>query len=215
YTQMGVYWDAPASASPRVLVEIDVSFVTLWRRAGFVRGWRRLPALVRAGLALDAELFLARRVARVFAMSREDARLLRRFLPRLPVSVVPNGVDTEAHPYRAQHPEAPVLLFVGYSRHPPNVEAVLDFAARTFPRIRAALPRTRWLIAGAAPPPAVQALAVPGSGITVLGYVEDLEACYASSTVFVAPVTRGSGTRLKILEAMARGVPVVTTSVGA
>lgn len=214
YTQMAVYEAVPRGRAARVLVEIDVSFVTLWRRVFAVRGWRRVVAGLRAAVTLDAELDLARRMARVVAMSEHDARVLRRFVPGLPVSVVPNGVDTGSQAYLAAWVPRARLLFVGYFLHPPNVEAVLRFARDVYPRIRAAVPDVTWLIAGAEPPPAIRALATPGSGIAVLGYVADLEAGYAASAVFVVPVSRGSGTRVKILEAMARGVPVVTTTRG-
>jgi len=148
-------------------------------------------------------------------MSDADARLLRRVLPRLPTSVVPNAVDTVSERYVEPWTPTSTLLFVGYFRHLPNAEAVLTFAAETYPRVRAAVPAVEWLVAGAEPPPAIRALAAPGSGITVAGYVEDLAPCFARSAVFVCPVHRRSGTRVKILQAMARGVPVVTTTLGA
>ena len=215
YTQMGLYYDIPRGPSARILVEIDVSFMTLWRRALQIRGWPRVRALIRAGLAFYGELFLVRQVDRVFTMSDADARLLRRFIPRLPTSIVPNGVDTAAHAFMERWAPRRALLFVGYFLHPPNVEAALEFAALIYPRIRAAVPDVEWLIAGAYPPPVVQALASDGSSVSVLGYVQDLTPYYQQSSVFVVPITRGSGTRLKILEAMACGIPVVTTTVGA
>jgi len=215
YTQMGAYYDVPRGPAARVLAEIDVSFVTLWRRALQTRGWRRLPALIRAGLTLDAELFLVRQMDRVFTMSEADATLLHGFSPRLPISVVPNGVDTVAHPFLPRRAPGPTLLFVGYFLHPPNVEAVLKFAEEIYPRVRAMIPEVEWVIAGAYPPAAVQALASEAARISVRGYVDDLSPLYERSAVFVVPITRGSGTRLKALEAMARGVPVITTTVGA
>jgi len=215
YTQMGVYHDALPRGIPRVLVEVDVSFMTVGRRARGTRGWRRVPALARTAATWWAELFLARRVDRVFTMSEVDARLLRRFLPRLATTVVPNGVDVRAEPYVEGRAPGATLLFVGYFRHLPNVDAALAFAAATYPRIRAAAPDAEWLVVGAHPPDSIRALATPGSGITVAGYVEELGPCFERSAVFVCPVTRGSGTRVKVLQAMARGLPVVTTTLGA
>ncbi|MBI3091806.1 MAG: glycosyltransferase [Candidatus Tectomicrobia bacterium] len=214
YTCMGIYAPYISPPARTLLVEIDISFVTLWRR--FLTSWRTCRApkhLLDAAATFRAELEICRRFDHLVTMSAEDAALLRRYEARLPpVSVVPNGVSLADQPMRRSPAPPPRLLFVGYFPHPPNVEGILHFARRVWPLLRGRDSQVRLEVVGAAPPPAVQRLGQL-DGITVHGYVEDLAPFYEGCAVFVAPLRRGSGTRLKILEAMARGIPVVATSV--
>src|SRR6185369_17848392 len=110
--------------------------------------------------------------------------------------------------------ERDVVLFVGFFRHEPNVEAVRYFCSDVLPRIRAVRPDVRFRIVGAYPPEVVRRLG-EREGVEVTGGVEDIAPYYRRAAVFVAPVLQGSGTRLKILEAMASGCPVVSTTIGA
>lgn len=214
YTCMGIYAPYISPPARTLLVEIDVSFVTLWRRfLATWRTWRAPKHLLDAAATFRAELEICRRFDHLVTMSEEDAALLRRYEGRLPpVSVVPNGVSLADHPMRRAAAPQPSLLFVGYFLHPPNVEGILHFARRVWPLVRSRHSEVRLEVVGAAPPPAVERLGRL-DGITVHGYVEDLAPFYEGCAVFVAPLRRGSGTRLKILEAMARGIPVVATSV--
>ena len=127
--------------------------------------------------------------------------------------VIPIAVDThELHliPRR----EARHVLSVATMFYPPNVEAAHWFASQSYPLVRAAVPDTQFFIVGSRPPARITCLAKPGSGIVVTGYVADLDPILRQSAVLVVPVHSGSGMRVKILEAFARGVPVVTTKVG-
>jgi glycosyltransferase involved in cell wall biosynthesis len=107
------------------------------------------------------------------------------------------------------------VLFVGFFRHEPNVEAVLFFAREVLPLLRTSGRDVRFRVVGAYPPGSLLELAAADPSIEVTGMVEDIAAHYRRATVFVAPILRGSGTRLKILEAMASGCPVVSTRIGA
>jgi glycosyltransferase involved in cell wall biosynthesis len=151
----------------------------------------------------------------VIAMSEVDRDVLARFVDPAPIAVVPNGVSCREFPYRPEDAEPATILFVGFFRHGPNVEAVLWFADEILPRIRAALPSAIFRIVGAYPPDALVELAARQDGIELAGQVPETASHYRRATVFVAPIRRGSGTRLKILEAMASGCAVVSTSIGA
>ena len=83
------------------------------------------------------------------------------------------------------------------------------------PRIRAQLPEAEVHAIGPDPPPALRALERPGSGIRITGRVPDIPVALSSASVVVVPLRLGGGTRLKILEALALGLPVVSTSIGA
>ncbi|RMH37809.1 MAG: TIGR03087 family PEP-CTERM/XrtA system glycosyltransferase [Nitrospirae bacterium] len=129
-------------------------------------------------------------------------------------SVIPNGVDFEYfRDVEAQGLERPgsKIVFLGKMDYFPNIDGVLFFANEVFPRIRTMVPDAEFLIVGADPVPAVREL---GSrpGITVTGFVPDVRPYLREATLSVAPLRIARGTQNKILEAMAMGVPVVTTS---
>ncbi|HLB12776.1 MAG TPA: glycosyltransferase [Dehalococcoidia bacterium] len=154
----------------------------------------------------------------VLAVSQADAAALRLLEPTVRPKVIPNGVDTSFYGYRslAGHRESsgdgPALVFTGTLDYRPNVDAAVWFCRHALPQIRRRHPAVRVLLVGRDPAPAVRSLA--GRGVTVTGPVEDVRPYLYQSDVFVAPLRMGSGTRFKILEAMACGLPVVSTSLG-
>ena len=105
------------------------------------------------------------------------------------------------------------LLFVGNFRHPPNADAVDWLCNEMLPLVRRELPGVKLTIVGDAPPPAVQALA--GDGVEVTGWVPETEPYLASHRISVAPLRFGAGMKGKVGEALAAGLPVVTTTIGA
>jgi glycosyltransferase involved in cell wall biosynthesis len=129
--------------------------------------------------------------------------------------VIPNGVDLSTF-VPAGRPKAKdsTLLYVGAMHYYPNADAVGFFFEAMYERIRQAVPGVRVQIVGNAPPPDLQRLAhLPG--VEVTGGVADVRPYYEEATVFIVPLRLGGGTRLKIVEAMAMGLPVVSTTVGA
>ena len=216
YTHMAHFLPPPTEGVLRVLVEHDVSFVALERA-------RRLPGslLRKVGLWIDGlrtfrqEILAVESADRAIMMSENDRDVLAKFLPSENLRVVPNGVDCNAFPFRPLSETNPVILFVGFFRHEPNVEAALYFAREVLPLIHQTLPNARFRIVGAYPPPEVLDLPSVDERVEVAGWVDSTACEYQAASVFVAPVLRGSGTRLKILEAMASGAAVVSTTIGA
>lgn len=157
------------------------------------------------------------RAARAFdhciTVSESERQWLRKRSPGLPVTVIENGVDTKRLRPLADAGPGNVLVFVGTMGYPPNVDAVLHFHDRILPRIRERVPDARLLVVGRSPAPALERLAFTG-GITLTGDVPDPVPYYAGARVCVVPLRGGGGTRLKILESMALGKPVVSTSLG-
>ena len=145
---------------------------------------------------------------------RERSELLR-VAPGARVAVIPNGVDTGF--FEAAAPAADRrhrIVFTGLMGYHANVEAAVAFARAVWPRIRARFPEWRLTLVGADPAPGVLALrAEPNVEIT--GTVPDVRPYYREAVAAIVPLRTGGGTRLKILEAMAAGVPVVSTSLGA
>lgn len=179
---------------------------TAWLRKGY--SWLESSRLK------PVELNICQQADLVLVTSQREKMTLSTLLPGTSIEVVPNGVDIEKFRDTEVVEEVPnQIIFSGTMDYYPNIHAVLLFAQRCWPLIQAQVPNATWLIAGRNPPTEIRNLAeLPG--ITVTGTVPDVRPYLASSTVAIAPLQIGSGTRLKILEALAMRKAVVTTSVG-
>ena len=217
YTHMAHFLPRPSPGLLRVLVEHDVTFVAQRRaRAIATSAPRRLNLWYDGLKTLRHEVAAVEDADLVLTMSDDDAASLARYVDPAPLVTVPNGVSCRDFPLRDAAEEEPAtVLFVGFFRHEPNVEAVLWFAREVLPKIRAQRPDAVFRVVGAYPPQALAALAAEDPRIEVTGMVPETASHYRRATVFVAPILRGSGTRLKILEGMASGCPVVSTTIGA
>lgn len=152
------------------------------------------------------------------AVSEEDACALRALAgadKAERVVPVPIGVDTDYFAPAERQPNSQTLLSIGTMFWPPNVDAVTYFHERIWPLVRRAKPNTRFLIVGARPVASVRALAESDPGVTVTGSVPDVRPYASDCAAFVVPLRSGSGMRVKILNALSMGLPVVSTSVGA
>lgn len=146
---------------------------------------------------------------RIVTVSDDDRRLMS---PDLPVSVVANGVDGREF-LVTPIPAAPALVFIGALHTGPNVDGVRWFCTEILPRVVAAEPETTVTVVGARPTGRVAALdALPG--VRVMADVASTVPYLQSARVALVPLRIGSGTRLKALEALAAGRPVVGTSIG-
>jgi glycosyltransferase involved in cell wall biosynthesis len=184
-------------------------------RAGERSPVRRLYSAIAARqLARLERSILHSALGHVVCSDRERDQLLN-IAPAARIAVVPNGVDTAYFDCTAA-PAAPLtrIVFVGLMNYHANVEAAVSFARDVWPRLRSRLPGVTLTIVGASPAPAVLALrGLPG--IEVTGTVTDVRQYYREALAAIVPLRTGGGTRLKILEAMAAGVPVVSTPLGA
>lgn len=156
------------------------------------------------------------RLDAVIAVSQAESERLRRRLPETClVWTFPNGVDAEYFhsPHRPVDDQACEILFCGSLDIAMNTDAVLYFAAQIFPHIRRSIPAVTFRIVGRNPPRRIRRLG-NRRGIVVTGTVSDVRPYYDRAAVAVSPFRMGAGTKLKILEAMAMGVPLVSTSVG-
>jgi len=151
---------------------------------------------------------------RVVAVSATDADALRALDPSIPVDVIPNGVDTDAYqPHPLPDNPAPTLAFTGKMDFRPNVDAMLWFCDRILPHVIRRIPDVQLNIVGQSPHLRLQPLA-RDSHVTLTGFVPDVRPHIAEAAVFVVPLRMGGGTRLKVLEAMAMGKAMVSTTLG-
>jgi len=199
---------------PRFLASHNVESVP-WRRLGHVT----TSPLRRAAVMLEYKKLEAfeRRIVRLFdhvtAVSLDDARILQSAFGAHSVQVIPNGVDSAYYASIPRCANGDRLVFCASMDSWVNQDAVLYFAHHIFPIIREKRPGARLVVLGSDPPPAIQSLA--SDDLTVTGTVDDVRPWLASATACVVPLRIAGGSRLKILEAFAAGVPVVSTSVGA
>ena len=143
-----------------------------------------------------------------------DAAVFQRHCPEDVIEIIPNGVDV-THYQPDFSAEAPAhLIYIGSMDWYPNEDAVDFFTDEVLPRIQERVPDVRFSIVGGNPSTRVQKLA-ERKGVIVTGRVPEIKPYFAEATVFVVPLRIGSGTRLKILEALAMGKSIVSTSVGA
>lgn len=169
--------------------------------------WRRLTRFERD---------VCRSVSRVIAVSDADAEAFRRLYPHCRVSVVPNGIDARC--YTQLDPSLDLglhaLVFTGSMSYRPNVDAALWFADQVLGKVRARVPDARFFVVGNQPHPRLDVLR-ERDDVQITGWVPDIKPFLHAAAVYVAPLRMGSGTRLKLLQALAAGQAVVSTPVGA
>ena len=174
-----------------------------------LRSWHRL----NGRLCSRWEARLVSRFDRCIAVSERDLGLLHRMNPGVRAEVVPNGVEVDSCPRLAPPSGPPALLLVGDMNYEPCRDSAIRFVRSVFPRIRQRFPDCRFWIVGRGPDSKLRSL--EGDGVHVTGAVDSVVPFYQECHVSVVPLRAGGGTRLKILEAMALGRPVVSTSIGA
>jgi polysaccharide biosynthesis protein PslH len=199
-----------AARGPKIILDMDdIEHKTLWRELRAKPwGWGRWFTYTEVLKLACYERRLPARFARVLICSDVD----RRYLRRDNVQVLPNGMNLPRTFNSAG--DGRTILFFGVLSYAPNSDAAAYFASRVFPLVREHVPDARFVIGGADPSPEIRRLHGSG-GVEVAGFISDLDAALANAAVVVAPLRAGSGTRIKILEAMAHGKAVVATSIGA
>jgi len=187
------------------------------QRAGnpLIRGYARQTA---QGLKRLEKKVLATCASVSVPSARERDVIMSRYPDCCPVQVIKNGVDTaqlaSANSSNASNESRRSLVFIGSMDYHANVDAVIWFVNEIWPLISSAEPDLKFRIVGRRPGREVQALASQPH-VEVTGRVEDIRPYYAAALAAVVPLRVGGGTRLKILEAMAAGVPVVSSRLGA
>ena len=200
---------------PVVLFEHNVEYL-IWQRLWALEP----PGLRRTLLDIEWRKLRAReaeaccQAALTIAVSDDDRRRLASLAPEARIAAIPTGVDTHYFSPNGYHEHANRIVFSGSMDWHPNEDAVAHFADAILPRIRADVPDVSMTVVGRNPTPRLRDLAAR-AGIAVTGTVDDVRPWIAEGAVYVVPLRAGSGTRLKIFEALARGKAVVSTTVGA
>jgi len=158
---------------------------------------------------------ICRTAKHVIAVSDIDASRMRQMFQIDSVTSVPTGVDVEYFAPRGAATPMSDIVFCGSMDWLPNVDAVVHFLAEVLPLIRAKLPGATFTIAGRSPDDRVLKAVQGLTGVCVTGKVDDMRPYLWGSKISIVPIRIGGGTRLKIYECMAAGVPVVSSTVGA
>lgn len=205
--RMAPYLEQQANL-PRVIDLIDALSLNMERRYRRDRSPMRLAAYIEWRRLRQYERAICGRYDNVVVVSDIDRAAIGEF-PNL--HVIPIGVDLTSFPLAVEGREPYTIVFSGNMGYFPNINAVRWFTQEVWPLVRATEPRARFMIVGANPHPAVQALAHE-SGIEVTGLVPSIHTYLSRATLAVVPMQAGSGMQFKVIEAMACGTPVVVTS---
>ncbi len=152
----------------------------------------------------------------VLTVSDEDCAALQEAAgQKLDLTVIPIAIDTDEVPVVARAPAADHIVHVGTMYWPPNIDAIHWFVDAVLPHVRQRLPQVRFDCIGARPPKELLALNDDRSlGVNVIGYVPDPVPYLQQAGVMVVPVRAGGGIRVKILNGMSQGLPIITTTIG-
>lgn len=200
---------------PTVLFEHNVEYLiwkrlrdletVAWRRALLGVEWRKLRAREAAACrACDVTI----------AVSEDDRDRLQALAPTAQITWIPTGVDTNYFNTNTDAERPAHLVFSGSMDWHPNEDAVRYFIDEILPLIRAEVPAVTFSVVGRNPSPHLRAAAAD-AGVEVTGTLDDIRPAIAEGAICIVPLRAGSGTRLKIFEALAMGKAVVSTTVGA
>lgn len=204
----------PHTDRVRVLDYLMVLTLSLRRQWALSQGIHRWMWTLR----LQKQIAYHHQIAPLYDLclvnSREDEEDLRKQNGAWKqIEFVPNGLHLADYPLGLCQPAKNTLVYPGSMTYPPNRDAVQYFIDQILPRIRAEVPDVQLLVTGAIP---LDGSAPQAAGVRYTGYVQDIRQVIAGAWACVVPLRSGAGgTRFKVLEAMALGTPVVSTSIGA
>jgi glycosyltransferase involved in cell wall biosynthesis len=206
----------PGEKLPPLVVdshEIAYDLARQFARSGSLA--RRVYAEVNWRKLRREELGTYRDADGVYLCSAADERRLLDQIPQTHTAVIPNAADVDYYQPRPTDPppDGRTVVYFGLLSTVPNVDGVIHFVQDIWPRIAEANPEARCKIIGGRPPPSLLALAGPRVELT--GFVSDLRPHLAAAAALVVPLRLGGGTRLKIVEGMAMGKAIVSTTLGA
>lgn len=205
YLELCRRWQTSATL---VVDSVDVHYLRLERKALLTKDENDLT---HASEVKKLELDTYGKADVVIAITEEDAEYLKVAIPNLGTEVIPNIHIIPVSP--AYPPDLEKrLIFVGAYKHDPNVDGVLYFAKKIWPILQTRVPDIKLSIVGSDPPPDICRLA--SEDIEVTGYVKSTLPYLIKSMVSIAPLRYGAGMKGKVGEAMAAGIPVVSTSIG-
>lgn len=184
----------------RRMSQVEWSFL---RKAFYTREYRK---------SCREEIGIFRKQDAIFTTSARDGEMIGKEVPEKKRFVIPNGVDTRYFSPRQSVIEPWSMVFTGAMSYIPNRDGMLWFLQEVFPLIQKRIPRARIYIVGGKPPPILTRQ--QSESVIVTGYVDDVRPFIGKAALYVVPLRMGSGTRLKVLEALSMQKPIVSTRIG-
>ena len=218
YTALGQY-ARPYGRLVCALFEHDIYFQSIARALPFIGSpIDRMKARFEYLRALRFELKLLPQCDHIQVCTQENKQYLNGFLPELAPRInygMRAGIDAKQYAFPGGPREPCTMLFLGSFRHTPNEVALAWFVREVLSIVVGKLPQVRLLVAGSDPPPPHAFPVARNIQVEWLGLVENIQPLLSSCAVFICPIRSGSGVRVKLLEAFASGIPVVSTGIGA
>jgi glycosyltransferase involved in cell wall biosynthesis len=204
------------SPLPLIFFEHNVEHM-IWKRLSRIetRPWRRMLLELEWRKVRRIEAEACHRASLTLAVSEEDRQLLLATAPGARVAAIPTGVDTSYFAPNGSQENPTSLVFTGSMDWFPNEDAILHAIDNILPLIRSEVPAVSLTVAGRNPTSRLRGAAARAAGVRITGTVEDVRPYIAEAALYVVPLRVGGGTRLKILEALAMGKAVVSTTIGA
>ncbi|MFQ5798330.1 MAG: glycosyltransferase family 4 protein [Bacteroidota bacterium] len=201
-----------AKGFPAVLNHHNVESAMERRRAESTRNFLSAAYFRHEAQRLSvAERYWCPQFAVNLVVSPDDERVLRSSVPGIRTAVVPNGVDCEYFTPRVD-PDRKTLLFCGGLDWYPNEDAMRFFFDSIWPSLSTQVRDVKMYVVGRNPPRWLLALSSRDPRISVPGFVEDIRPYGARAAAYVCPIRCGGGTRLKVLDALAMGIPFIGTA---
>lgn len=212
---LAVYVD-DVGAMTKVLNHHNIESDMMYRRSMRDKNFLRKGYIFMEAIKLRyCEKRLAPKFNLNFTVSELDRQRLVSIAPSIKTNVIPNGTDTRFFfPYHHFIPKPKSLVFAGGMKWYPNRDGILFFFREVWPLLKKEVPEITFTVIGRLPPPEIIHLSKADKNIKVVGFVEDVRPLIAEAEIYVCPIRDGGGTRLKILDALAMGKPLVSTSIG-
>lgn len=197
----------------KVLDELNLEFVRAHRRINNTSIIKKIYYYMIFYRLKRYELKIIRNFDFILVCSDHDQSLLEKYQPHKKIAVVPNVVDPDYFYPNERMARSNKILFVGTMWYEPNADAIKFFIHQVFPLIKREINDVELLIIGDGATKEVLKYS-RDPAIKIVNYVDDIRPYFEESKVLIAPIRMGSGTRLKILTAMAMNLPVVSTTIG-
>lgn len=195
--------DVPSLLEARLMKVTPASLASIWHPLRLARVRRREAAAIRWASAV------------IVVSERDRMTLMAAHADYAPeIVVIPNGVDLNYWTPSDIAPHPDTVLFPGALNWTPNVDAAGVLIQSVLPHVRASLPRARAIVAGRQPGPGLCTLAQSNPAVSLVADPPDMRPIFARATAVAVPLRAASGTRLKILQALAVGRPIVSTAIG-